>query len=243
MLKPIIIILSICILIFIGVILYRLLLSNKKIGVDSILNECRSIMNASPKKQPTKPVVSDNEKALINELKQLKKEIEGLKEKVAHIETRRNKDIKAINERFDVISKKVIDIASKKSAEAKRSQEMIAPQVKKDVEVAKYPQVVYAHYADSENPVGFSLSVLRKTPEGCFFKITIQSPTQASFSLIEDEVIMDNAVQAMSTIVTPCCTYDISEPITNKYKTMSEGKLSIVNNLWQVETKSKISFI
>lgn len=220
-----------------------MLLSNKKVDIGAILNKCRSTINHSPQNNQQKPAESDSDKLVLDELRQLRKELGDLRQKVTQIETRRNQDIKAINDSFDVISKRIASVSSKKTLEEKQSPVITNAGVKKSIDTEKYPQVVYAHYADSEDPIGFSQSLLKKSPEGCFYKITFESPTQASFSLIENEGIMINAVQALATIVNPCCTYDISEPITNRYKTISVGKLIKVNNIWQVEIKSKISFL
>lgn len=242
MFRTIISLFFILLLIIIAVILF--LLFNSKQGVDfnAFLTKCKSVKNRDSKDTRQEPEVSGTEKQLIDELKQLKKEVVELKQKVSQIETKRNQDVKAINDSFKIINEKLANVASQKSKEVTSEQVATTPKVTV-VNVEKYPKVMYAHYADNANPVGFSQSLLKLSSEGCFFKITIQSPTQASFSLIDDEDIMLNAVQALATIVTPCCVYNIAEPITNRYKTIAEGKLTKLNDLWQVETKSKISFL
>lgn len=242
MLSTILILLGSLSLVFICVLLY-MSFNNKKEDIDAILNKYRSTINPSHQNKQQKPTESDRVMLLIDEVKKLKKEVGDLKQKVIQVETRRNQDIKAINDSFDVISKRITSVSSKKSVDEKQSTAMMIAGEKRNIITKKYPQVVYAHYADSENPIGFSQSLLKMSPEGCFFKIIIYSPTQASFSLIDNEGIMINAIQALATIVNPCCNYEISEPITNRYKTISEGKLIKVNHLWQVESKSKISFL
>lgn len=242
MLSTIFSLLGVLLLIIIAIILFLLFNSKQGVDLDVFLSKCKSVKNGANQDTPQKSVVSEKETLLNEELKQLKKEIAELKQKIAQIETRRNQDVKAINDRFKILSDKIVNITPQNNHKVEPGPIATNPKVTVG-NVDKYPQVMYAHYADNANPVGFTQALLKSTPEGCFFKITILSPTQASFSLIEEENIMLNAVQALSTIVTPCCIYNIAEPITNRYKTIAEGKLTKLNNLWQVEIKSKISFL
>ena len=190
MLSTILILLGSLSLVFICVLLY-MSFNNKKEDIDAILNKYRSTINPSHQNKQQKPTESDRVMLLIDEVKKLKKEVGELKQKVIQVETRRNQDIKAINDSFDVISKRITSVSSKKSVDEKQSTAMMIAGEKGNIITKKYPRVVYAHYADSEKPIGFSQSLLKMSPEGCFFKIIIYSPTQASFSLIDNEGVTE----------------------------------------------------
>lgn len=210
---------------------------------DSIIEKLKAQLISKINTGPTEHdvLVDRRLKNIEMEIRQIRQSVSVLNKMISTIEKHRescDNDIRQIRDKYRQLNERIIE-HERVYHLPQTDQTMEDRNEKRD----SYPRYKFARYADSCRPVGFSEPFLQDIPAGCCYRIEIRSSDEATFRFVEDENIKQTAVQAMSTIIDPCCSYDLDMPISSKFKTIKEGKLKKSDNIWQVEQKSVILFL
>ena len=108
----------------------------------------------------------------------------------------------------------------------------------------QYPQTVYASQLDNINPKGFTPASLTTSEGAHLYRITIESPTKASFVLTDNLAVQQELLLTLqSGILNDTCSFENSPIETScQINTVECGKLVKEEGVWVILNKIKINF-
>lgn len=108
---------------------------------------------------------------------------------------------------------------------------------------SQYPITYYAQSVDSMQPLGFTQRGLTRVRDKSIFVLTITNETEAVYSLIPDELILNGVVSMFNPVITDSSDYDSVPPQINNIRTTEAGVLKFVNGVWQIIKKQKVNIV
>ena len=100
--------------------------------------------------------------------------------------------------------------------------------------------VYYAKMVDSMNPLGFKMDNLKRTEEGCAFKITLTDSSEGSYQFVDDREIQQEMLAAFNPLISESSVYDAVPQNPSCISVVIPGTVVKENNILRIVDKQKI---
>lgn len=107
----------------------------------------------------------------------------------------------------------------------------------------QYPAIWYGGVLCKDN-IGFDENDLSKESEGMWFQISVNSPTSATYRIVESPLIREQMLSRFDVCISPACEYGEEKPFSmNSIVDVSDGSLAYEKGIWLIRDKVKIKII
>lgn len=103
--------------------------------------------------------------------------------------------------------------------------------------------VYYAKMVDSVCPLGFKISSLKNTEEGCAFKITLSENLEGNYEIIDNEEIRQEILSAFNPLVSESSEYDFVPQNPTQIQVIKSGKVIKEENILKITNKQQIKIL
>lgn len=113
----------------------------------------------------------------------------------------------------------------------------------KNLSNEQYPVILYGGVLCKDNK-GFDENILSKEAEGMWFQISINTPTSATYRIVESSLIREQMLSRFDVCISPACDYGEEKPFSmNSIVDVSDGSLVYEKGIWLIKEKVKIEII
>lgn len=113
----------------------------------------------------------------------------------------------------------------------------------RNVSEVQYPVTLYGGILCKDN-LGFDENDLSKEPEGMWFQICINTPTSATYRIVESSLIREQMLSRFDVCISPACDYGEEKPFSmNSIVDVLDGSLMYEKGIWLIKDKVKIKII
>lgn len=150
----------------------------------------------------------------------------------------------ALNQRLQILFEKMDSMQLsleeiQKSISETKSNEKINP----TKPITQHQTVYYAKMVDSANPIGFSISNLKDTEDGCAFKITLYDGLEGHYEMIDDADIQQEILSAFNPLVSDSSEYDFIPQNPTQIIVMQSGNVVLEDKILKITKKQKIKML
>lgn len=103
-------------------------------------------------------------------------------------------------------------------------------------------RVLYSKMVDSMDPLGFRISNLKDSPEGCAFRITLRDEQEGFYENVEDGEIQKEMLSVFEPIITNSSVFELIPQDVTRIVVVNQGKLVKEDNILRITEKQKIKF-
>lgn len=100
--------------------------------------------------------------------------------------------------------------------------------------------VYYAKMVDSVNPLGFKMDNLKRTEEGCAFKIILTDGSEGNYQFVDDSEIHQEMLAAFNPLISESSVYDAVPHNPTCISVVIPGTVVKENNILRIVDKQKI---
>lgn len=100
--------------------------------------------------------------------------------------------------------------------------------------------VYYAQMVDSTSPLGFKTVNLKKSAEGCAFKITLNDGVNGVYEMVDDEEIQQEMLAAFNPIISESSVFDVIPCNPTRIVVVEKGEIVKENEVFKIISKQKI---
>lgn len=100
--------------------------------------------------------------------------------------------------------------------------------------------IYYAKMVDSVSPLGFKIDNLKRTEEGCAFKITLTDDLEGNYEIVDDREVQQEMLAAFKPLISDSSIYDFVPQNPTGVSVVLPGTVVKENHILRIINKQKI---
>ena len=148
------------------------------------------------------------------------------------------RDMASMQQTIHLLKQKVQELSMKvESMQYAITNQNAEPQTSNSV---SFPKIYYALAVDSNEPLGFRVDNLKRSEDGCVFKIALTDDLQGHYEIVNNQSIQQEVLTVFNPVITDSSVYDCVPLNSSSISVVQPGTVVKEGNILKIVNKQRI---